>query len=276
MALPQRGHHLEQQRGGTMQLKGQIVVVTGAAQGLGAALAEVAVSRGAEGVVMADLDLDHVAATAERLGGLPVQADVSAPEGVSSIIDHARERYGRIDLYISNAGIGTPSSVFTDDAVWSRHWNIHVMAHVWAARALLPEMIERGHGGLVNVASSVALSSQPDMAGYNATKHAALAVAETLAIDHHDQGVYIGCACPQGMRTPMLLSSLEGAPEAAATFGLASAIEPIEAATRIADGIEAGRFLILTHAEVQTYAQRRASDHDRWLAGMRRMYQSLS
>ena len=128
----------------------------------------------------------------------------------------------------------------------------------------------------MNVASSVALSSQPDSAAYNATKHAALAFAETLAIDHHEHGVYIGCACPQGMRTPMLMGQLDGAPAATAAFGLASAIEPIEAATRIIDGIEAGQFLIVTHPEVQTYAERRAADHDRWLNGMRRMYQGLA
>ncbi|CAB4364139.1 MAG: SDR family NAD(P)-dependent oxidoreductase [Actinobacteria bacterium] len=259
-----------------MEIAGHVVVVTGAGQGLGAALAEVAADRGAAGVVVADLDLDHATSVAERIGGYAVHADVSTPSGIDTIIERARERYGRIDLYISNAGIGSRSSVFASDEDWTRHWNIHVMAHVWAARALLPEMIQRGHGGLVNVASSVALSSQPEMAGYNATKHAALAVAETLAIDHHDQGVYIGCACPQGMRTPMLLGQLHGAPPELAAFGLANAIEPLDAATRIVDGIEAGRFLILTHDEVQTYAQRRAADHDRWLGGMRRMYQHLA
>jgi len=258
-----------------MKLDGQVVVITGAGQGLGAALAQVAAARGAAGVVVADLNLDNATTVADGIGGFAVGADVATPEGINTIIEQSTSRYGRIDLYVSNAGIGTRSSLFESDEAWNRQWNIHVMSHVWAARALLPEMIRRGHGGLVNVASSVALSSQPDSAAYNATKHAALAVAETLAIDHHDQGVYIGCACPQGMRTPMLLGQLDGAPPALAAFGLAGAIEPIEAATRIVDGIEAGQFLIVTHPEVHTYAQRRAADHDRWLNGMRRMYHGL-
>jgi NAD(P)-dependent dehydrogenase (short-subunit alcohol dehydrogenase family) len=258
-----------------MKIDGHVVVVTGAGQGLGAALAEVAMDRGAAGIVIADLNGTSAAAVADRLGGLAVETDVSTPGGVELIIERAIDRYGRVDLHISNAGVGNKANAFDDDAAWARHWNVHVMAHVWAARALLPAMLERGHGGLVNVASSVALSSQPAMPAYNATKHAALALAETMAIDYHDRGIYIGCACPQGMRTPMLMQQLDSADEVTRAFGLATAIEPIEAAARIMDGIEEARFLILTHSDVQTYAQRRAADHDRWLNGMRRMYRSL-
>jgi NAD(P)-dependent dehydrogenase (short-subunit alcohol dehydrogenase family) len=258
-----------------MKIQGKIVVVTGAGQGLGASIAEVAVQRGAAGIVVTDINGERVTVVASRLGGLAVTADISTEAGVKDVVAQAIERFGRVDLYISNAGIGSQANIFDDDAAWQLQWNVHVMAHVWAARALLPAMLERGSGGLVNVASSVALSSQPRMPVYNSTKHAGLALAETMAIDYHDKGIYIGCACPQGMRTPMLMGQLESADDAGRAFGLASAIEPIEAATRIVDGIEADRFLILTHDEVRTYAQRRADDHDRWLAGMRRMYRSL-
>jgi NAD(P)-dependent dehydrogenase (short-subunit alcohol dehydrogenase family) len=259
-----------------MLIKGQVVVITGGAQGLGEALASSAIERGAAAVIIGDLRDEQVAETAQRLGIRGVVADVSTQSGVERLISGAIEEAGRVDLYISNAGIGERSGVFEGDDTWLRHWSTHVMAHVWAARALLPAMIERGHGGLVTIASSVALSSQPGTAAYNATKHAALALAETLALDHTNDGVYIGCACPQGMRTPMLMKGLERVDSAIAAFGLATALEPLDAASRILDGVEAGQFLILTHPEARTYAERRAADHDRWLNGMRRMYDRLS
>ncbi len=257
-----------------MDTKGKVVVVTGGGQGLGEALAEGFAARGARAVVVADLNGDNATAVAARIGGLGVRADVSVEADIVALVQTAIDTYGQVDLFFSNAGIGGYSDVFTPDERWEREWRVHVMAHVWAARAVLPAMIERGHGGLVNTASSIALSSQPGTEAYCATKHAALGLSEALALDYHDKGIYVGCACPQGMKTPMLLEGIKKDP--AAAFGLESALEPSEAARLMIEGIHQDRFLILTHPEVSTYFQRKASDHDRWLNGMRRMYGRLA
>ena len=171
---------------------------------------------------------------------------------------------------VSNAGIGGPSSIFSDDAHWGREWNVHVMSNVYAARAVLPSMLERGHGWFVSTASAVGLTNQPGTAAYVVTKHAQLALTEHLALEYGGKGVQFSCICPLGMRTGMTADAKTD--DEASRFGATTMIDADLAASRALEQLKAGKFLVLTHPEVATYAQRRASDHDRWLAGMRRLY----
>jgi NAD(P)-dependent dehydrogenase (short-subunit alcohol dehydrogenase family) len=259
-----------------MELRDRVAVVTGGASGIGRALCLRFAREGARGVVVADLDADGARRVAEEIGGLAVAADVGVEAQVQALVAEATRRFGRIDLFCSNAGVGRGigfgdgvGGPFAPDADWASCWQVNVMAHVYAARAVLPGMLERGEGTLLQTASAAGLIT--DLAGcaYSTTKHAAVAFAEWLAIAYGDRGIRIACLCPQGVRTPMLRG-------AAAAFGGAphlerDAIEPEAVADAVVAGLADGRFLILPHPEVQRFAERRAADNDAWLAGMRRL-----
>ena len=252
-----------------MQLAGKVAVVTGGGSGLGAALCRALGQEGAR-VVVVDLDRARAEQVAAEVAGIAVAADVSRELDVQRAVAAARAWAGEVDIMISNAGIGGPSDIFTDDAHWSGEWNVHVMSNVYAARAVLPSMLERGSGWIVSTASAVGLTNQPGTAAYVVTKHAQLALAEHLALQYGDRGVQFSCICPLGMRTGMTAHAEPD--DEASKFGDTTLIDADVAASRAMEQLQAGRFLVLTHPEVATYAQRRASDHDRWLAGMRRLY----
>ncbi len=249
-----------------MELQGKHAVVTGGASGIGRELCRRFAKEGAGGVVVADLDQEGAARVAAEVGGLAHALDVSDAEQVSALVKVAEGRYGPIDLFCSNAGIGTPGGVEVDDAGWQHIWQVNVMAHIYAARAVLPSMIERGEGYLLNTASAAGLLTQIGSAPYAVTKHAAVALAEWISITHGAQGIKVSVLCPQAVRTAMTAGSPTGG-----VAGVDGMLEPEQVADAVVEGLREERFLILPHPTVAEYMKRKADDPDRWLAGMRRL-----
>jgi NAD(P)-dependent dehydrogenase (short-subunit alcohol dehydrogenase family) len=264
-----------------------IAVVTGGGHGIGRALCRRLARDGVQ-VIVADLESDAAAKVAADVGGVAHVLDVGDEAAVQALVDSVERDIGAIDLFVSNAGVGFGDAngnaasregglVPVDDR-WEACWNINVMAHVYAARALLPRMIERGAGHLVNVASAAGLLSQIGDAAYSATKHAAVAFAESLAISHGEQGIRVSVVCPQAVATRMIgieddADSFDGG------FGgndIDGILSPDQVADDIVAGIDAGRFLVLPHPQVQSYFQRKAADHDRWISGMQRFRRKLT
>ncbi|HEX6229238.1 MAG TPA: SDR family oxidoreductase [Solirubrobacterales bacterium] len=258
-----------------MELRGRHVVVTGGAGGIGAALGRRAAAAGAAGVVLADIDGEAASAVAADIeaGGaaaIGVGADVGTDAGIAALVSEAERRFGPIEIFCSNAGIPGPfGGPEVGDAEWQRIWEVNVMAHIRAARHLLPGMLERGSGHINSTASAAGLLANHGLMPYSVTKHAAVAVAEWLQITYGGSGVEFSCFCPLGVATPMLEAWHREDPSSKLTSG--EAISPERAAETLLEGIEAGRFLILTPPEVLTYMQRRAADPERWLAGMQRL-----
>jgi NAD(P)-dependent dehydrogenase (short-subunit alcohol dehydrogenase family) len=247
---------------------GAVVVVTGGASGIGRALAERAAADGARTVVVADLDAVAAAQVAATLGGVGVSLalDVADETAVRRAIEEITASAGEIDIWCSNAGIAGRGGL-GDDAEWERAFGVHVLAHVYVARHLLPRMAQRGSGHLLVTASAAGLLIEMDAAPYSVTKHGAVALAEWLAIQYGDQGVSVSCLCPQGVRTPMT-AALDAT---SATLAAGALLEPSDVADAVIAAWREGRFLILPHQEVAEYERRRAADRDRWLAGMRRI-----
>jgi len=248
-------------------------VVTGGGSGIGAALARGLAAAGAAGVVVADVDGDAARAVAAEIGGLGVEVDVGREEEIARLVDAAEAELGGIDLFCSNAGIAGPyGGPEIGDEDWRRTWEINVMSHIWAARLLLPGMLDRGSGHLSSTASAAGLLANHGLMPYSVTKHAAVAVAEWLAITYGGpgSGVEFSCFCPQGVATPMLETWREEDASARLASASGETISPADAAAALIAGIEEGRFLVLSHPEVLTYAQRKAGDPERWLGGMQR------
>lgn len=258
-----------------MQVQGKIAFVTGAGRGIGRAVCRELQARGAAGVVVVDLDGALAQATAAELGGFGLQCDVANDAAVQAAVAAAIAHYGRVDILLSNAGFGVKELDLDDalsesNAVWQRMWDVHVMAHVFASRAVLPGMLERGEGWLLNVASAAGLLCQVGDAAYSATKHAAVSLAESLAIAYGERGIHAAVVCPQYVATA--ITGLDEALPADVPAGLLS-VE--QAATAIVDGLERESFLILTHPEVLGFFQRKGADYDRWIGGMRRLRAGL-
>jgi NAD(P)-dependent dehydrogenase (short-subunit alcohol dehydrogenase family) len=254
-----------------MQLSGRHVVVTGGGGGIGGALAQRLAQEGAGAVVVADRDLVAAQAVAEPIGGMAVQFDAAGESGVQALIAQATDANGPIDIFISNAGVpGGMGGPETPDEVWLEAWQVNVMAHVWAARALLPEMIDRREGYLINTASAAGLLTQVSSLVYSVTKHAAVSLAEWLAIEYGDAGIRVSCICPQGVRTPMLELAMDD-PAGAAALTAGGVIEPEDVAEAVVAGIADERLLILPHEEVARHMALKGSDPGRWIAGMRRL-----
>lgn len=256
-----------------MEIRNRVVVVTGGASGIGKALCERFAHEGTAGVVVADLDAAGAQAVAAAIGGVGIGVDVSDEAQVQRLVQAATERYGRVDVFCSNAGIIVRGDEDAANRDWQRHWDVNVMAHVYAARAVLPQMIARGEGYLVQTASAAGLLSQVNAAPYSVTKHAAVGFAEWLSIAHGDQGIRVSCLCPQGVLTPMLLGR-DGDQRAHSFLG-ADAVTPEAVAGAVIDAMHEERFLILPHPEVLTFLQRKTADVDRWLRGMRRLREKV-
>ena len=254
-----------------MKLKDKVVVVTGGANGIGRALCKRFAAEGAQGVVVGDLDIDRADALAKEIGGISVRTNVGVEADIVNLVSRATETYGVIDLFCSNAGIGTPGGADEPNEVWQRIWEVNVMAHVYAARHVLPSMLARGEGYILATASAAGLLSQIGSAPYSVTKHGAVAFAEWLSITHGEAGIKVSCLCPQGVNTDLLRQSPGGPGE----FLRANAIEPEDVAEAVVKGIDEERFLILPHPEVGEYIRRKATDYDRWLRGMRRLQASF-
>jgi NAD(P)-dependent dehydrogenase (short-subunit alcohol dehydrogenase family) len=251
------------------RLTGAVVVVTGGAGGIGAALARRFAAEGARAVVVADLDAAGAQRVAESLPcpiRLGVGLDVTDEGQVAALAARIVGQIGPIDLYCSNAGvIGRPGP--GTDAEWQRAWQVHVLAHLHVARHVLPAMVARGAGHLMITASAAGLLAEADLAAYSVTKHGSVALAEWLAIQHGDSGVRFSCLCPQAVNTPMIA----GAGDGSTTLAAGAAIEPEQVCDAVVAALAADRFLILPHPEVAGYERQRATDRDRWLAGMRRL-----
>lgn len=262
-----------------MELRDRMVVVTGGASGIGAALCRRFAAEGARGVVVADLDAAGAEAVASEIGGLAIRADVSVEAEVHALVEQGEARFGALDLFCSNAGVAlggglgeAGSGPFAADADWQRSWDVNVMAHVYAARAALPGMLERGSGHLLSTASAAGLLTDLGTHPYSVTKHAAVAFAEWMAIQYVPRGIGVSCVCPLGVRTPMLAQAMEGGGGGHLSPEM---IEPEEVAESVVRGLADEVFLILPHPKARDYYMRRASDTDRWLSGMRRLRERL-
>lgn len=249
-----------------MHLDGKHAVVTGAASGIGAALARRFVAEGARGVTVADVQADALDVVAEEVDGLAVRCDVSDEAQIRALVGAAEARFGPIDLFCSNAGIIVPGGPDTPDGGWSASINVNVMAHIYAARVLVPAMLERGGGYLLQTVSAAGLLTQIGSAAYSVTKHAALAFAEWLAITYGDAGLKVSVIAPQAVRTAMTAGVADGG-----VAGLDGMLEPDAVADAVVRGIGAESFLILPHPEVMEYFRRKASDYERWIRGMQRL-----
>lgn len=269
-----------------MELRDRVVVVTGGGSGIGEALARAAHDEGARHVVVVDLDGGEAARVAANVGGTGVGLDVRDEQAIRTLVEETEAAHGPIDLFVSNAGYVTAAGLEDPNESIQRMWEVHCMAHIYAARAVLPSMIARGEGYLLNTASAAGLLTQIGSMSYSITKAAAVSLAEWLSVSHHHQGIRVSVLCPQAVRTNIVQNSPDfGGAEATDSDsdgdlegGVASGdgvLEPADVAQQCLDAIRHERFLVLPHAEVATYVQRKATDRDRWLAGMRRFQSAL-
>src|SRR5580700_6448576 len=249
-----------------MRLANKVVVVTGGANGIGRALCRRFAAEGAKAVVVADLQASMAEQVAKEFGGIAVPTDVAQEADVVRLVELVTKKYGVIDLFCSNAGVGVSGGVNAPDVDWERSWQVNVMAHVYSARAVLPGMFARGEGYLLQTVSAAGLLTQLGSAPYSVTKHAALAFAEWLAITYADQGLKVSVLAPQAVRTAMTAGVVDGG-----VAGVDGMLEPEDVADAVVAGLDAESFLILPHPQVLEYFQRKASDYERWLRGMRRL-----
>jgi NAD(P)-dependent dehydrogenase (short-subunit alcohol dehydrogenase family) len=254
-----------------MRVQDKIVVVTGGANGIGRALCRRFAAEGAKAVVVADIEHESAHEVAVEIGGWDLQTDVSSESDLQALVDEVLKRFGHIDLFCSNAGVGVEGDCCAPDRDWLRSWEVNVMSHVYAARAVLPAMLARHNGYLLQTVSAAGLLTMLGSAPYAVTKQAALALAEWLSITYGDQGIKVSALCPLGVKTRML----ERAEFGGGTFLLDDAIEPEQVAEAVIEGLDAEQFLIAPHAKVREYFRRKADDYERWLSGMRRLEASM-
>jgi len=247
-----------------MRLAGHVAIVTGGASGIGRALARAIAAEGAARVVVADLV--GAEAVAEEIGGVGVTCDVTREDDMRELLDRA----GPVDAFFANAGVAAGSDEQTPDELWDRAFDVNVRAHVTAARMLVPGWLERGSGCFVVTASAAGLLTQLAVAPYAVSKHAAVAFAEWLSVTYGDRGIHVSCVCPMAVDTPMARAGMDTV-AIASVMAAGPVLTPEEVAVAVIQGLDEERFLILPHPEVLEYFRRKASDYDRWLAGMRRL-----
>jgi len=248
-----------------MKLKDKVAVITGGASGIGKALAVRFLEEGAKGVVIADRQDELVHTVGTEIGATALACDVTNEADIQQLVTVAEAQFGPIDVFVSNAGVAEEGTEHADDDAWYRNWDIHVMSHIYAARAVASQMAERGSGYLLNTSSAAGLLTHVNAATYAVTKHAAVAFAEYLAITYGPKGVKVSVLCPQAVRTAMT-QGREGS--VASVDGI---IEPNELADSVIAAMDEETFLILPHPVVLQYMQRKTGDYDRWLRGMQRL-----
>lgn len=251
-----------------MEIRDKVVVVTGGASGIGAGMAQRFAREGARGVMVADVNLERAQGIAAGIGAqaAAVRCDVSSEADIQALVRQTRERFGRVDVYFSNAGIlGRMGGIELEDALWDKMWQIHGMAHVWAARAVIPEMVERGEGYFLVTASAAGLLNIVESAPYGVTKHAAVAIAEWLRIAYGRKGVRVSCLCPQSVQTDMTRDGTGSA-------GINGVLTPEQVGEVVVQTMRDERFLALPHPEVAKYFLNKGQDYDRWLGGMQKLY----
>jgi len=246
-----------------VRVENKVVVVTGAATGIGEGLARRFKREGAAAVVVADIDGEGAERVASEIGGFAMCIDVAQEIQVRRLVDETIARFGPIDLFCSNAGVFVEGDIHAPDSVWAKMRDIHVMAHVYAARAVVPKMIERGQGYLLQTVSAAGLITSLESVIYAVTKHASLALAEWIVMTYGDHGIKVSALCPQGVRTNMLMQDPDN-------FLVEGSVSVEQVADAVIAGLADERFLILPHPEVAEYFRRKASDYDRWIRGMRR------
>ncbi|MCH7671706.1 MAG: SDR family oxidoreductase [Proteobacteria bacterium] len=256
-----------------MQIKGKVVVVTGGASGIGKSLCERFAQEGASAVVVSDINQAGIEQTVADISAstraLGVKTDVGVEEEVNELVAKTLDQFDHIDLFCSNAGIFTPGGENVSTEAWQAIWDINVMSHIFAARAVLPGMLARGEGYLLNTSSAAGLLSQVGSAPYSVTKHAAIGFAEWLSISYGNKGIKVSVLCPQAVRTAMTAGGDGG------VAGLDGMLEPEKLADTVIETLEKERFLVLPHPEVLTYMRRKTDDYDRWLGGMRRLHEKF-
>jgi NAD(P)-dependent dehydrogenase (short-subunit alcohol dehydrogenase family) len=253
-----------------MELKGSVIVVTGGASGIGRALCRQFSAEGARGIVVADVSEAGAKAVADEVKGIAVACDVGVEAQIVALVQRAEAAFGPIDLFVSNAGLATKGGAEAPDADWQRNWDVHVMSHVYAARAVLPGMLKRGSGYLLNTASAAGLLTEMGSAPYSVTKHAAVAFAEWLSIQHREEGIRVSCLCPMGVTTNMLAVD-----NPHVNYLKLTAVTAEHVAEECVKAIREERFLILPHPEVKEFYVYRANDTDRWMNGMRRLNKKI-
>ena len=246
-----------------VQIKDKVVVITGGAAGIGEGLARRFKAEGARAIVVCDLDGEGAERVAKDVGGIGHRVDVAHEAEIRALVDETIARFGQIDLFCSNAGIFAESDVFSPTEIFAKMRDIHVLAHIYAARAVLPAMLERGEGYLLQTVSAAALVTSLDSMIYAVTKHAALALAEWISITYGDRGIKVSALCPQGVRTNMLMQDPDN-------YLVEGSVSVEQVADSVIEGLADERFLILPHPEALEYFRRKAADYDRWLRGMRR------
>jgi NAD(P)-dependent dehydrogenase (short-subunit alcohol dehydrogenase family) len=252
-----------------MDIQGKVAVITGGASGIGAGLAKRFAAEGARGIVLADLNLERAQGVAKEAGphAIAVKCDVSREADIQALVATARERFGQVDIFMSNAGIlGRMGGIDLEDALWDKMWQVHGMAHVWAARAVVPEMVSRGEGYFVVTASAAGLLNIVESAPYGVTKHAAVAIAEWLRIAYGRQGLRVSCLCPQSVQTDMTAGGTGSA-------GVNGVLTAEQVAADVVATMREEKFLVLPHPEVAKYFAAKGQDYDRWLGGMQKLYQ---
>jgi NAD(P)-dependent dehydrogenase (short-subunit alcohol dehydrogenase family) len=251
-----------------MDIRGRVAIVTGGASGIGAGVAQRYAAEGARAVVVADVNLERAQGVAQDIGGnvVALKCDVSQEADIQALVAQTRERFGQVDIYFSNAGIlGRMGGFELEDALWDKMWQIHGMAHVWAARAVVPEMVARGEGYFLVTASAAGLLNIVESAPYGVTKHAAVAFAEWLRIAYGRRGVRVSCLCPQSVQTDMTRDGTGSA-------GVNGVLTPAQVAEDVVRVMRDESFLVLPHPEVAKYFQAKGQDYDRWLGGMQKLY----
>jgi NAD(P)-dependent dehydrogenase (short-subunit alcohol dehydrogenase family) len=251
-----------------MNVKGKIILVTGGANGIGRALCERFYREGAEKIFVADIDFDNAELVARSVNGKAFRLDVSDEANCKLVVAEILNDFGRIDFICSNAGIGgAPGSLEVENEVWQKIYEINVLSHVYLARAAFPSMVGRGAGAFLITASAAGLLTHPLAAPYAATKHAAVALAENLAIEFYEKGIYVSCLCPQGVKTRLI----EGEEGRSNNFLLPEAITAEDCAGAVVRALEKENFLILPHTEVAGYIVKKAENRDRWLHSLRKI-----
>jgi NAD(P)-dependent dehydrogenase (short-subunit alcohol dehydrogenase family) len=248
-----------------MDVENKIVVVTGAASGIGRALAQRFAANGARKVICSDLNLAGAQEVASEIGGVAIATNVGVEEDIKALVKQVEAEIGPIDIFCSNAGILTLGGMDASNDEWQKIWDINVMSQVWAARHVIPRMIERGGGYLLNTASAAGLLNQVGAAPYGVTKHASVGLSEWLAMSHADDGIGVSVLCPQAVRSEMTRGHEESV---AALDGM---LEPEDVADACIDAIRKGTFLVLPHPQVLDYIRMKTADYDRWLGGMRKL-----
>lgn len=251
-----------------MDIQGKVAVITGGASGIGRGLALRFARDGARGIVVADLNLARAQGVADEIGAqaVAVRCDVSVEADIQALVAGATQRFGQVDIYMSNAGIlGQPGGIELEDALWQQMWQVHGMAHVWAARAVLPQMLARGDGYFLVTASAAGLLTIVESAPYAVTKHAALAFAEWLRVAYGKRGIKVSCLCPQSVQTDMVTGD-------GGSAGKDGILTPEQVAGCVVDVMREETFLVLPHPEVLQYFRNKGQDYDRWLGGLQKLY----